>query len=67
MENNRVNDIKRGSLKIYNKISKPLARQTENTMNSYMPTNQITKVSWTNSQKHKTAKTRGGEKKKKKI
>ena len=34
-------------------------------MNSYMPTNQITKVSWTNSQKHKTAKTRGGEKKKK--
>lgn len=32
MENNRVNDIKRGSLKIYNKISKPLARQTENTI-----------------------------------
>jgi len=29
MENNRVNDIKRGSLKIYNKMSKPLARETK--------------------------------------
>lgn len=31
MENNRISDIKRGSLKRYNKISKPLARQRENT------------------------------------
>ena len=31
MENNRFNDIKRGSLKRYNKISKPLARQRQNT------------------------------------